>query len=204
MLSVPPYNTWPLRIKIYSKEVARLWEKLAGNSSSLPKGVEVSHEMEGVDGKSGLVGSGRTGPIDVTDRECFPIPNTRLIHNNVIAGEFTAEHLEKYKLLTSSSPTTNCDCCGDKINFDGIVRFLIFMVEAQTEVSFNLGSPSDYTVHSRGMYLRLSFTLHCTQVSAGLRTPFSSSLHSPSSPKPEFIAPQDPNEKYDSTGRSMP
>ncbi|KIO30116.1 hypothetical protein M407DRAFT_225399 [Tulasnella calospora MUT 4182] len=100
MLSVPPYNTWPLRVKIYSKEVARLWEKLADNSSLLPKGVEVSHEMEGVDGKSGLIGSGRTGPIDVTDRE------------------FTAEHLEKYKLLTSSSTTTKCGCCGDRITFN--------------------------------------------------------------------------------------
>ncbi|KAG9045538.1 Slx4p interacting protein [Tulasnella sp. UAMH 9824] len=71
MLSVPPYNTWPLRVKIYSKEVSRLWEKLTGDSSSLPKGVEVFHEMEGVDGKSGLVGSGRTGPIDVTDTHKF-------------------------------------------------------------------------------------------------------------------------------------
>ncbi|KAG8943296.1 Slx4p interacting protein [Tulasnella sp. 424] len=87
MLSVPPWNTWPLRVKLYSKEVARLWEKLVDSSQSLPKGVEVSSEMEGVDGKNGLVGSGRTGPIDVTDRE------------------FTTEHLEKSKLLASSRAT---------------------------------------------------------------------------------------------------
>lgn len=77
MLSVPPWNTWPLRMKIYSKEVARLWERLAENSHSLPKGVEVSSEMEGVDGKSGLVGSGRTGPIDVTDSEFFSIADEK-------------------------------------------------------------------------------------------------------------------------------
>lgn len=64
-------------MKLYSKEVARLWEKLVDSSQSLPKGVEVSSEMEGVDGKSGLVGSGRTGPIDVTDSEFSSIADEK-------------------------------------------------------------------------------------------------------------------------------
>lgn len=69
MLAIPPYNTWPLRVKLYTKEVTEVWRKLSKDISLVPKGVQVSQELEGVDGKSGLEGSGRNGPIDVTDRE---------------------------------------------------------------------------------------------------------------------------------------
>jgi structure-specific endonuclease subunit SLX1 len=73
MLAAMPYTTWPLRVTLFSADAVRAWEsaerahKLA---HPLPHGCTVAVELEGVDGKSGVPGSGRTGPIDVTDSQC--------------------------------------------------------------------------------------------------------------------------------------
>lgn len=67
MLTVSPYNKWPLRVKLYAPEVIKLWEKLGSEAPPLPRGFSHTVELEGVDGKSGLVDGGRVGPIDVTD-----------------------------------------------------------------------------------------------------------------------------------------
>jgi structure-specific endonuclease subunit SLX1 len=67
MLTVPPWNTWPLRVKLYSPEAVKLWNEADAISPPLPRGFTLRIELEGVDGKSGMLGSGRTGPIEVTD-----------------------------------------------------------------------------------------------------------------------------------------
>ena len=70
MLSISPYNMWPLHVKIFTKEALKIWndvEKLTGQSASLPPGFTYSIELEGVDGKSGNTGTGRTNPIEVND-----------------------------------------------------------------------------------------------------------------------------------------
>lgn len=67
MLTVSPYNTWPLRVKFYAKEVVKLWDQIDTLYPALPPGYSQTVELEGIDGKSGEVGRGRTGPIDVTD-----------------------------------------------------------------------------------------------------------------------------------------
>jgi structure-specific endonuclease subunit SLX1 len=68
MICSHPYNTWPLHVKLFTREAVKHWEA-AGSSSSipLPLGFTSQIELEGVDGKSGLTGSGRKGPIDITD-----------------------------------------------------------------------------------------------------------------------------------------
>lgn len=71
MLTISPYNKWPLRVKLYAPEVAKLWNDLDDTAPPLPRGFLSLTELEGVDGKSGAEGSGRTGPIDVTDGERF-------------------------------------------------------------------------------------------------------------------------------------
>lgn len=53
-------------MKLYSADVVKLWER---SKIQLPDGVTVTQELEGVNGQSGSIGSGRTGPIDVTDSE---------------------------------------------------------------------------------------------------------------------------------------
>lgn len=69
MVSSHPYNTWPLHVKLFTEEAVKAWSENPKNSSfpPLPSGLTVSTELEGVDGKSGKVGSGRVGAIDVTD-----------------------------------------------------------------------------------------------------------------------------------------
>ena len=74
MVRAHPYTTWPLHVKLFTEEAVKIWSD-ASRKSPLPQGLTVLVELEGVDGKSGEIGSGRTGPIDVTDGEliglCF-------------------------------------------------------------------------------------------------------------------------------------
>lgn len=66
MVRAHPYNTWPLHVKLFTEEAAKTWDTIS-QKEPLPPGLTFSVELEGVDGKSGKEGSGRTGPIDVTD-----------------------------------------------------------------------------------------------------------------------------------------
>jgi structure-specific endonuclease subunit SLX1 len=72
MICTPPYNGWPLHVKIFTEEAAKAWETAGILAPPLPRGFTCTIELEGVDGKSGLRGSGRVGPIDVTDGRIFP------------------------------------------------------------------------------------------------------------------------------------
>ena len=69
MIITHPYNTWPLQVTLFTEAAVKAWDKAGkvAGLSLLPQGLEVRTELEGVDGKSGNVGSGRTGPIDVKD-----------------------------------------------------------------------------------------------------------------------------------------
>lgn len=71
MVSSHPYNTWPLSVTIFTEEAEKAWNNAtkAAGMPPLPSGLKVATELEGVDGKSGKTGSGRTDPIDVTDGE---------------------------------------------------------------------------------------------------------------------------------------
>ncbi|KAG6862348.1 hypothetical protein C0995_016046 [Termitomyces sp. Mi166 len=67
MISTHPYNTWPLHVKLFSDEAVTAWTAATRNSAPMPPGFTCSIELEGVDGKSGEVGSGRREPINVKD-----------------------------------------------------------------------------------------------------------------------------------------
>lgn len=70
MLSIHPYNIWPLNVKFFTKEALKHWQdadKALNSSLALPFAFQYSIELEGVDGKAGDPGSGRKGPIVVTD-----------------------------------------------------------------------------------------------------------------------------------------
>jgi structure-specific endonuclease subunit SLX1 len=67
MICTPPYDTWPLHVKLFIPEAVNGWDDVCANGPPLPKGFTRVVELEGVDGKSGVEGSGRVGPIDVTD-----------------------------------------------------------------------------------------------------------------------------------------
>lgn len=70
MLVSPPYSSWPLHVKLFTAEAVKHWNFIRSSQSiPLPPGFTYTIELEGVDGKSGKAGSGRKGPIDVTDGE---------------------------------------------------------------------------------------------------------------------------------------
>ena len=79
MISNHPYNTWPLQLKIFTPEALKCWEDLSKSKTAtsaappLPEGFSVDVELEGVDGKSGMVGTGRKKPIDVKDGVLDPL-----------------------------------------------------------------------------------------------------------------------------------
>ncbi len=56
---------------LFTEEAEKAWNHAAKavGMPPLPSGLKVLTELEGVDGKSGKSGSGRTEPIDVTDGE---------------------------------------------------------------------------------------------------------------------------------------
>ena len=70
MLATSPYNMWPLHVKIFTKAALKIWkdaEESIGEFAPLPIGFTCTIELEGVDGKSGETGNGRTEPIEVND-----------------------------------------------------------------------------------------------------------------------------------------
>ncbi|KIL68887.1 hypothetical protein M378DRAFT_29626, partial [Amanita muscaria Koide BX008] len=90
MICSHPYNTWPLHVKLYTAEAVKHWQEV-GNT--LPPGFTYQIELEGVDGNSGSIGSGRKGPIDVTDEK------------------FTNTFLAKHEALAASGRRLLCSLC---------------------------------------------------------------------------------------------
>ncbi|KAI0342464.1 hypothetical protein BDW22DRAFT_200933 [Trametopsis cervina] len=89
MTAAHPFNTWPLRVKFFTEQARKLWDATS-KKVVLPSGLYVDVELEGVDGRSGIIGTGRTGPIDVTDEA------------------FTTAHLRKAGKLSVSPRCTIC------------------------------------------------------------------------------------------------
>lgn len=67
MITMSPFNTWPLHVKLFTHEAEQYWKDSNYIASPLPPGFTCTIELEGVDGKSGHVGSGRQGPITIHD-----------------------------------------------------------------------------------------------------------------------------------------
>ncbi|KAI0752628.1 hypothetical protein C8Q80DRAFT_466557 [Daedaleopsis nitida] len=102
MVSSHPYDTWPLSVKLFTEEAEKTWNNATKDVGMppLPPGLRVITELEGVDGKSGKTGTGRTGPIDVTDEL------------------FTSEHLRKASAVFSSGSDLRCSICHRSVEQD--------------------------------------------------------------------------------------
>jgi structure-specific endonuclease subunit SLX1 len=74
MITSQPYSNWPLHVKLFNMEAAKAWEEVGRGNGQLPMGFTSAIELEGVDGKKANVhvGSGRSGPIDVSDSKLEP------------------------------------------------------------------------------------------------------------------------------------
>ncbi|KAF8813687.1 hypothetical protein BYT27DRAFT_7083185, partial [Phlegmacium glaucopus] len=99
MISRPPFNTWPLHVKLFTHEAHQHWkDSMSGDvASPLPPGFTCTLELEGVDGKSGHVGSGRRGPITINDED------------------FTSTMLAKNTAITAAGGNVECTVCREPI-----------------------------------------------------------------------------------------
>ncbi|KAI0059978.1 hypothetical protein BV25DRAFT_1808303 [Artomyces pyxidatus] len=100
MIACRPYNTWPLHVKLFTSEAVKIWGNVAKEPRTPPppQGFTMKTELEGVDGKSGLPGSGRTGPIDISDES------------------FTSVHLAKHTALLGSRKQLQCAVCHSDVH----------------------------------------------------------------------------------------
>ncbi|KAG6920080.1 hypothetical protein DXG01_010148 [Tephrocybe rancida] len=97
MLLNHPYNTWPLHVKLFSDEAVAAWTAATRDAPPMPPGFTCSIELEGVDGKSGKVGSGRQGSIDVKDER------------------FTSSYLAKNTALLATNRPLQCSVCQEEV-----------------------------------------------------------------------------------------
>ncbi|KAF5383158.1 hypothetical protein D9615_004967 [Tricholomella constricta] len=95
MVSNHPYHNWPLHVKLFTEEAVMAWKDAIQDiaQSPLPLGFTYTVELEGVDGKSGRVGSGRDGPISVKDEQ------------------FTSSYLAKSTAFLATNPPLHCSVC---------------------------------------------------------------------------------------------
>lgn len=71
MLATSPWRIWPLHVTFFTELAFKNWNLI--NKAIGPAGFPLPHaftftvELEGVDARSSLLGTGRTSPIEVTD-----------------------------------------------------------------------------------------------------------------------------------------
>ena len=80
LISISPFNTWPLHVKLFTQEAEQYWKDGNEAAPPLPPGFTCTFELEGVDGKSGHVGSGRRGPISIDDGKLLLSISSRLTY----------------------------------------------------------------------------------------------------------------------------
>ena len=131
MLAVHPYNIWPLRVKLFTPEALKVWEKVNQERHSafpLPTGFEFSVELEGVDGKNVVTTDtlNRSGPIEVTDGK-FTSNSCKRI-SQCCSETFTLQHLAKYSHMSSSGKAHRCSICKETLDVTAQVNYLIHLV----------------------------------------------------------------------------
>lgn len=129
-MSTHPYDIWPLHVKLFTKEAAKNWQAIAktvDNTLPLPPGFTCSVELEGVDGKSADPGSGRKGPILVTDGESMFMCGfkLKLTWTCLLQEIFAAQHLSKHTSLLSQNPIRKCAICAESIDMSTAVSIFI-------------------------------------------------------------------------------
>jgi len=104
MLTTHPYSSWPLHVKLFTPQAVKAWELAAKSCDPLPQGTSVSIEFEGVDGKSGLRGTGRAGPIDVTDSMyLYLLCNFLLVQNRYFRAIYNRSYHQAYEVPLKGS-----------------------------------------------------------------------------------------------------
>lgn len=108
MVTAHPYNMWPLHVKFFTSMSKKAWDE-AIVSQPLPAGMTFTEEYEGVDGKSGVLGSGRAGPIDTTDGRVRANHTPDVTEGR--AGQFSAGHMQKNSSVRTMLYDPECIIC---------------------------------------------------------------------------------------------
>lgn len=113
MITRHPFNTWPLHVKLFTEEAVGIWEaaSAAKRAPPMPTGFTYSIELEGVDGKSGLPGSGRKGPIAVDDGKIFCSVYESILTYRFLIADFTNAYLAKHTSLVATGRRLECHIC---------------------------------------------------------------------------------------------
>src|SRR5258706_6139155 len=122
MITSYPYSNWPLHVKLFNTEAVKAWEESGRANAHLPMGFTSTIELEGVDGKKAdvNVGSGRRGPIDISDGKLEPVICSTL--TTFLLDSFTSVHLAGARALASGPHTLLCSLCKNPIDIHTTVR----------------------------------------------------------------------------------
>lgn len=121
MVTAHPYNMWPLHVKFFTSTSKKAWDE-AAVPQPLPAGMTLTEEYEGVDGKSGLPGSGRVGPIDVTDGKKVHITAGSALAEDR-EGRFSAQHMQKSSSIRATLHDPKCTICSRPVgNYHSVWR----------------------------------------------------------------------------------
>jgi hypothetical protein len=110
-------------VKIFRPEALDHWERATKLMPNIPKGFSFTVEFEGVDGNSGMKGSGRGRSIDVQDGILFLVATEHFtkLHLKV---NFSVEHVGKWDRFTSRYKTISCGVCNQIIDLNKTVSTL--------------------------------------------------------------------------------
>ncbi|KAH7106977.1 hypothetical protein BKA62DRAFT_223979 [Auriculariales sp. MPI-PUGE-AT-0066] len=138
LVSSHPYTLWPLHVKLFTPEAMEDWGAAARSTPDLPRNLTVQIELEGVDAHSGRTGSGRTGPIDVSD------------------GLFTREHLNKFQRMQTNSKAHCCAVCHEAIDLtkDDPLRIALCPTAACSSVAHLVCLAEHFSKHQNQTQVR--------------------------------------------------
>jgi structure-specific endonuclease subunit SLX1 len=123
MISMSPFNTWPLHVKLFTHEAEQYWKDCNDVASPLPPGFTCTLELEGVDGKSGYVGSGRQGPMITNDGKLLLSISSRLTYT-FPTEEFASTILAKDTVIAAAGRNVECTICREPVLTYAVVSLI--------------------------------------------------------------------------------
>jgi structure-specific endonuclease subunit SLX1 len=139
MISMSPFNTWPLHVKLFTHEAEQYWKDCNDVASPLPPGFTCTLELEGVDGKSGYVGSGRQGPMITNDGKLLLSISSRLAYT-FPTEEFASTILAKDTVISAAGRNVECAICREPVLTYAVVS-LIYLSGPSRQIYFVEQSP---------------------------------------------------------------
>ena len=134
MITMSPFNTWPLHVKLFTHEAELYWKDSNDVAPPLPPGFTCTTELEGVDGKSGQVGSGRQGPITIDDGKLLLSFSSRLTYFS-LTEEFASTILARDAVIVAAGGNVECTICREPILDYAVVSLIHLSLPSRLKIS---------------------------------------------------------------------